>query len=115
MFPERLEQLRGAELDSPRTGSRGNVYVLHVIGWVVGREVPAVEVEVLYNGRVIRRSAVRGRRADVAEALGDIPPETPTTFHALIGMIGLKLQAELTLQAVLADGSRVPIGTRDPS
>jgi hypothetical protein len=113
MFPERLERLRGAELDSPRTGSRGNVYVLHVIGWVVGREVPAVEVEVLYNGRVIRRSAVRGSRADVAEALGDIPAETPSTFHALIGMIGLKLQAELTVQAVLADGSRVPIGRLD--
>jgi Sulfotransferase family len=110
LLQERFERLRGAELDLPKPGSRGNVYVLHLTGWVVGRDLQPVTVDVLYRGQVIRRAPVRGGRADVAAALGGISPDTPCTFHALVGLLGLSLDAELALEAVLEDGSRAPIG-----
>jgi hypothetical protein len=110
LLPERGDHLRGAELDSPLPGSRGNIYVLHIIGWVVGRDVDALAVEVLCDGMLIRVAPVRGRRPDVVEAIGDIPADTDSNFHALIGLVGLACDAELQLRVVLADGSRVPMG-----
>jgi hypothetical protein len=110
LAPERSERLLGFEIGSPTTGSSRDVYVLHIIGWVVSRDSPAVAVEILYNQRLLRTVPVRGPRADVAAALG-IPGETDCVFHALVGLIGLKLEATLSLTAVLQDGIRVPAGS----
>jgi hypothetical protein len=110
VLPERLERLRGFEIDTPETGTKQDLYTLHAIGWVVGRESKAELVEVLYNGRLLRSVHVRGPRADVAAAL-DVPPETDCVFHALVGLIGLKPDATLHFVIVLEDGSRVPAGS----
>jgi hypothetical protein len=117
LSPERTERLLGFEIDSPAAGDKRNLYVLHVIGWVAGREARADFVEVVYNDRVLRSVPVRGPRADVAASLG-IPGETPVVFHALVSLLGLKLDATISLVVVLADGTRVPAAAievrRDP-
>src|ERR687888_1200547 len=110
LLAERSERLLGFEISSPTPGSSRDIYVLHIIGWVVSRDSPAVAVEVRYNQRLLRTVPVRGPRADVAATL-EIPGETDCVFHALVGLIGLKLEATLFLNVVLQDGSRVPAGS----
>jgi LPS sulfotransferase NodH len=110
LLPERNEHLLGLELDAPAVGNRRNTYVLHLIGWVVGRERQVESVEVVYHERVLRTVPVRGPRDDVAATLG-IPPETDCVFHALVGLIGLKLEAKLSLRVVMEDGARVQAGS----
>jgi Sulfotransferase family len=106
MAPERGERLLGFELDSPAAGYKGNVYVVHLIGWAVGREAPARTLEVVQGDRVVRRVPIRGPRVDVSAAL-QIPPDVDCVFHALVNLIGLKPQTTLTLRVELEEGSLV--------
>jgi hypothetical protein len=110
LHPERRERLLGFEIGSPAVGSSHDHYVLHMIGWAVGRDSPAASVQIFHDDRLLRTVPVRGPNADVAAALG-IPEETGCVFHALVGLVGLKLESELSLTVVLADGSRVPVGS----
>ena len=110
LLPERGELLLGFEIDSPTAGSGHDLYVLHMIGWVVGRDSAAVSVEIVHNDRVIRTVPVRGQRADLAADAG-FPPETDCVFHALVGLLGLGLEPGLSLVVVLEDGSRAPVGS----
>jgi hypothetical protein len=110
LHPERDDHLLGFEVDSPAVGTGDDLYVLHLIGWAVGRDSPAVALDVFHNDRLVRSVPVRGPRADVAERLG-VPPETNCVFHALVGLIGLGLEPRLDLVVVLADETRVPVGS----
>jgi hypothetical protein len=109
LLPERTERLLGFEIDVPRAGTREDVHVLHVVGWVVGRDAPAVSVDLLYDGEVIRVTPVRGPREDVAAAVG-VEAATDCVFHVLAGLTGLGPHPRLELEVVLADGTRVPVG-----
>lgn len=110
LLPERQERLLGFEIDLPAPGERRNVNVLHVIGWAVGRESKATAVEIHHDERLLRAVPIRGPRDDVAAALG-VPAETDCVFHALMSLVGLKLDATLTFQVVFEDGSRALAGS----
>ena len=101
-----MERLLGLVLDDPAPGTRRNLHVLHMVGWAVGRDSPATAVEVLANDRLLRTVPVRGGRADVAASVG-VAPDTDCVFHAMVGLIGLKQDAELRLRVVLESGERV--------
>jgi hypothetical protein len=103
------ELLRGSHIDVPNPGDEGDLYIMDVVGWVVGRSAPVKAVEIVYHGRPIRACAVRGARADVARDTG-VPPDTECVFHARVGLVGMKPELELFVQAVLEDDSRAPIG-----
>jgi hypothetical protein len=110
LHPERRERLLGFEIDSPAVGSSHDHYVLHMIGWAVGRDSRAASVQVFDDERLLRTVPVRGPNGDVAAALG-IPDETGCVFHALVSLVGLELESELSLTVVLEDGTRVPAGS----
>jgi len=109
LLPERTERLLGFELDAPQAGTHEDVHVLHLIGWVVGRDVAAVSVDLVHEGKVLRTTPVRGPREDVATAVG-VDPSTNCVFHVLAGLLGLGPSPRLELEVVLADGTRVPVG-----
>jgi Sulfotransferase family len=108
--PERTERLLGFNIDAPHAGTKHNVYTLHLIGWVVARDAQAISLEVYNRGELIRSVPVRGPRTDVAGAIG-VSPETDCVFHALVGLIGLQLDATLELLVTLSDGSSVAVGS----
>jgi hypothetical protein len=110
LLPERSQRLLGFEIDSPAAGTREDHYVIHVVGWVVGRDAAAVSVEIVHGDRLLRTVPVRGPRADVAAALG-VPGETDCVFHALVSLIGLRLDPTLSFIVVLDDGSRISVGS----
>jgi hypothetical protein len=109
-LPEGAERLHAFALDSPVPGYNRDSYVLHMIGWAVGREAPARTLEVRQQGRVIRRVPIRGVRADVTAALG-LEADVDCVFHALVSLIGLHPRTTLALEVELEDGGRVPACT----
>jgi sulfotransferase family protein len=108
---KRPPELQSVRIEAPEAGSSGDAYVLPIAGWVVGRDEKPTAVEVLYNERVLRSVPVRGARSDVQDAYPDLPPGTDCQFRALVGLVGLKLESELSLKAILADERRVPLAS----
>ncbi len=118
---EPAEELLGSFIDLPKVGDEGDVFVLHVVGWVLGRHSPATAVEVVYQpepdivrpgpDRVIRITPIRGDRGDVAAAYPGVPAEIDCHFESLLSVVGLTPEFELRLKAVLEDQTRVPIGS----
>jgi hypothetical protein len=119
--PEVPDELWGSFIDTPKPGATGDVFVLHIVGWVLGRRSPATAVEVVYRPEpdqarphgenVIRVTPIRGHRTDVAAAYPQVPADIDCHFESLVGVIGLTPEFELRLKAVLEDGTRVPIGS----
>jgi hypothetical protein len=100
--------ITGAFVDSPLAGYAGDVHVLEVQGWVVGRRAPAVAVAVRRAGRILAEAVPAIDRADVRAA---VPEATgPCGFTITFGLATLPLDAELVVEAVLEDGSRATIG-----
>jgi hypothetical protein len=94
---EEAARLSRFEVERPVNGGEGDVYVVPVAGRVAGRDSEAEAVEVVYHDRVLRSVPIANDRDG--------------WFHVLVGLIGLKLECELLLQAVLKDGTRVPFAT----
>jgi glycosyl transferase family 2 len=106
--PIEEEQLRGFCLDSPRQGGRSATAAVPLWGWVIGRSVPVVAVEVVCDGRVIRRLPVNVDRPDVRAAHPDVTGAGTSGFAAEIGVLGTA-RVELSVQAVLQGHTRVPL------
>jgi sulfotransferase family protein len=94
------DRLAGFDVELPRSGERSEGHALRVSGWVAGRERRARAVEVVYHGRAIQVAQVRGGRNEDGATGG--------AWDALVGLIGLRADAELELVVVLDDDSRVP-------
>jgi hypothetical protein len=59
-------RLWGRNLEFPKTASLAEGHTVEIIGWVLGRQSPAVAVEVSAEGRLIQRVPVNIQRSDVA-------------------------------------------------
>ena len=103
-------RLQGFYLDYPSPGSRVEAAAVDIRGWVLGRTMPAVAVEVVHEGRVIRRVPVDIRRDDVARVYPHPPHGDVSGFGTVLRMRPSEEQ-QLHLRAVLADHTRVPIAT----
>src|SRR6266581_946708 len=102
-------RLRGCYIDTaPGTKTAG--HLAQFSGWVLGRESPAVAVELLNGGNVCRRVRVSIRRPDVAEIYPRVPEAEYSGFKIQMSVLGLTPEIEFLLQAVLKNQSRVPIG-----
>jgi hypothetical protein len=106
---ESEEHLRSWFIEFPREWHEGDLYTMGIKGWVIGRNARATAVETVYHDHVIRTDPVRGPRADLAPAFPDLPPDLDMHFHSLLGVVGLRPEFKLLVQAVLDDGRRVPM------
>jgi glycosyltransferase involved in cell wall biosynthesis len=104
------ERLLGSNIEAPQPGLRTDGHELDLTGWVLGRHSPAVAVEVMHGGTVVRRAPVEVRRSDVAAAFPEAPAAQRSGFRTRVGVAGMG-ELELRVQAVLRDQSRVPLGT----
>ncbi len=93
-------------IDLPAPGARADRGLLETAGWIFGEDVPAVAVEALGSGTVLRRVPLLSR-PDVASAFPAFPGAQRAGFRALVPA----LASEITVQAVLADQRRVPFAT----
>ncbi len=112
---ESEEHLRSWFIEIPRgpeageMHSQGDLFTIDVKGWVIGRHARATAVELVYHGHVIRSESVRGARPDLAPAFPDLDPELDAHFHTMLGVVGLRPEFEIDVQAVLENGMRVPM------
>ncbi len=96
----------GFHLDYPTRGTIAEAAAADIRGWVVGRQSPAVAVEIVDNERVIRRVPIDIRRDDVALTLPGLLNAHVSGFGTCLRMRPREEHA-LHVRAVLADQSRV--------
>ena len=92
--------MRGAQV-----GSRS----VDLLGWVLGRQSPAVAVEVVHEGVVLRRVSLNLPRPDVAAVFPYVPGAERSGYRTTLSLPTIKPEVELLVQAVLQDQSRVPL------
>jgi hypothetical protein len=104
------EHLHSWHVDFPLSGSVAEAAAFEIRGWVAGRDVPAVAVEVMDAERRLRRVPIDIRREDVAAVHPDARFAAVSGFATVLPMRpdGPK---RLGLRAVLADQRRVPFAT----
>ena len=107
--PKPSDELWGSSIHIPAIGDVGSG--IHIGGYVSGRWQPAAAVEFVEADRVVKVAAVRISRPDVAMSRpGEWEVET-CGFYTLIDARQLSPEFELRVEAVLEDGSRVPMGS----
>ena len=100
--------LRGHWLECPQPGDLTGSARLRIFGWVVGLRSEAVAVELLSGGAVVARSAVDWLRPDIGAAFPDDEAARHAGYHFDVPIVGVK-PVELSLHAVLADGTTAPL------
>jgi glycosyltransferase involved in cell wall biosynthesis len=104
------ERLWGRHIDLPKPNTQTEASALDLAGWVLGKSSPAVAVEVVSEGTIVRHLPLNHRRPDIAQAFPDVPGAENSGFRVTISALGTTAEFELGLQAVLQDQSRVPLG-----
>lgn len=88
---------------------KGDAQKLEIMGWVLGQDSPATEVEVMAGDEVAGRASVVMERPDVAERFPEAPEAATAGFRLDLAARG-KGESRLEVRAVLKDGSREELG-----
>ena len=96
-------------LDGPVTGARFEGDGLRIVGWVVGKDQPAREVEVVSDHDVVGRAPVNIARPGVAEKHAGAPGAETAGFDLTLSAGG-KGPSELLVSVLFEDGSRAALG-----
>src|SRR4030095_12922462 len=103
------ERLWGCSIDQPVRGAQVGSRSVDLLGWVLGRQSPAVAVEVVHEGVVLRRVSLNSSRPDVATVFPHVPGAERSGFPTTPTPPTIKPELELLVQAVLQDQSRVAL------
>jgi glycosyltransferase involved in cell wall biosynthesis/peptidoglycan/xylan/chitin deacetylase (PgdA/CDA1 family)/SAM-dependent methyltransferase len=102
--------LWGCSIEQPAQGTQVDGRSVELRGWVLGRQSPAVAVEAVHEGVVLRRVSLNVPRSDVAAVFPHVAGAERSGFRAMLSLPTIKPELELLVQAVLQDQSRVPLG-----
>ncbi|MDH3732272.1 MAG: sulfotransferase [Gemmatimonadota bacterium] len=103
-------RLLGGSIDRPRAGDSWWGTALPCAGWALGTDVPAVAVDFVHRGRVIRKTPLAMSREDVADRHeGSV--RLRCGFRTSIGMLGLPSPCEIQVRVVFDDGTVEPLAT----
>ena len=103
------EQLWGFFIDEPKPGCL-KTNSLDIIGWVVGRIANAVSLEITCHKKMITTTPINLKRPDVAIAYPQLPEAIDSGFSTTINLTDLPHKAELELQVVLANKTKIRLG-----
>jgi hypothetical protein len=109
-FDQNSEQLWGYWIDQPAAGEHFEGYILPVSGWALGREVPVVAIELVYQGLLLRSTHCGLLRLDVARQYPDVSGADHCGFSTAVSVLGMAPEFKLLLQAVFQDGRKFPLG-----
>jgi SAM-dependent methyltransferase len=101
-------RLTGCNLDGPQRGVKSHDGSLKIVGWVVGRDSRASEVQVLVDGEAIGRAPVELARPGVARALPRFPGSRSAGFRITVTAEGEGV-SELIVKAMFEDGLSIPL------
>ena len=103
-------ELWGFFLDEPKLGCVKRNF-LDIIGWVVGRTANAIAIEILWGNNIMVATDIKENRPDVAQVYPQLAQAANSGFATTINILDLPQNAILTLQAVLANKTKVKLGT----
>jgi glycosyltransferase involved in cell wall biosynthesis len=104
------DRLWGRNIEVPQPDSQIDGHLVDLIGWVLGKSSPAVAVEVVHEGQVVRRVPITIHRPDIEVAFPNVPGAQNSGFRIAVSVTGMS-HIEVSVQAVLKDHSRVALGT----
>src|SRR6266481_2477666 len=108
--PEQVpERLWGCSIEQPVRGAQVGSRSFYLKGWVLGRQYPAVAVEVVHESVVLRRVSLNLPRPDVEAVFPYVPGAERSGFRTTLSLPTIKPELELLVQAVLQDQSRVSL------
>jgi tetratricopeptide (TPR) repeat protein len=108
--PEDPELLWGCNIDSPTFRTYATASSILIGGWVIGKKSRAVKVELIRDGEVIRDILVNQHRPDVAAVFQGVPLAENSGYATEWEITGTLPECEISIQAVLADETRVKFG-----
>jgi hypothetical protein len=100
-FPLDTKHLLGCFLDLPTPGTGCPEYKFECAGWVLGKNSPAIGIEILANDGPVRRVPITQQRSDVHRHYPNAPYSGPIGFWTPVSVIGMTPEFELVVQAVL--------------
>ena len=103
------DRLWGSSIDLPRRGYRLEGRHVEIAGWVLGKSSPAVGVELVIGGEVVRRSRLNANRPDLAAGFSQVADADHGGFRVELVM-PREASAEVEVRSVLRDGTRHRIG-----
>jgi len=103
-------QILGSIVNSPQLKSESEANKIKILGWVLGKTLPAIAVEVICQGKVLLKVPVSQARPKIAEKYPEKNYARNCGFSGSISLIGMPTQSDILIQAVLEDNSCVPIG-----
>ncbi|MEM9275937.1 MAG: glycosyltransferase, partial [Cyanobacteria bacterium P01_F01_bin.143] len=104
------DELWGFFLDEPKLGCVKRNF-LDIIGWVVGRTANAIAIEILWGNNIMVATDIKENRPDVAQVYPQLAQAANSGFATTINILDLPQNAILTLQTVLANKTKVKLGT----
>jgi hypothetical protein len=103
------EQLQGRNIEAPKPGGRVDSTTIHVAGWVLGRNSPALTVEIVHDGTVLQGAPIDVDRPDIVAAFPEVPGAEQSGFRTNVPIPDAD-EFELLVQAVLQDETTIPLG-----
>ncbi|MEG4988919.1 hypothetical protein QUB08_24645 [Microcoleus sp. BR0-C5] len=95
-------------LDAPETGTQTDAGAVEFRGWVLGKVSPAIAVEVIHQGRVLKTIPVNVPRLDVVQTYPQASEAGISGFQAILDLSRLIDQHDqLTVYSILRDQSLV--------
>jgi sulfotransferase family protein len=101
--------LAGCGIDMPEPGAVRPTFDLEVRGWAVGRDRPAVSVELAHEDLILRKAPLDVSRPKLASQHPGTERGDEIGFRAVTGVLRLPTDFVLSVRAVMDGGGRAPI------
>lgn len=93
-------------LDRPVAGKQASTSLIEIAGWVTWAATPPAWIEIVEGDRVLRQAPLDVPRSDVRSVHPKLSEAAHPGYRALVGLVGVPAEFELTLTAVFPDGHR---------
>jgi O-antigen biosynthesis protein len=102
----------GVAIDSPTLHGKYDSSYFLIAGWIIGKQLPVLVIEVLKDDQLLCIIPVNQTRLDVAQVYAGMPAAKNSGFMAKLELANSKSeQQEFQLRAVFTNFSKVALGT----
>lgn len=109
LYPADPELVWGSVIDSPAIGTQINASSIWIIGWIIGKKSPAIKVELISSGEIIREIPINQQRPDVGVFYPGVLSAGNSGYATELQLTGTP-KSDILIQGVLADETRIKIG-----
>ena len=109
LYPADPDLVWGSVIDSPAIGTQINASSIWIVGWVIGKKSPAIKVELIRSGEIIREVPINQQRPDVAVFYPGVLSAENSGYATELELTEIP-ESDILIQAVLADETRIKIG-----